>query len=96
MAECHARVGHFAEAVRVCRDALIRDPVRESFHRTLMEYLVRLGNAEQAMAQYHDCRRLLARELDVEPMPETQRLYQNIHEEFRGVAAEKLDRLPAR
>ena len=88
MAECHTRVGRFAEAVRVCRDALICDPVRESFHRALMEYLVRLGNAEQAMAQYHDCRRLLARELDVEPMPETQRLYQEINEKFRGAAAE--------
>lgn len=95
MAECHARAGHFAEAVGVCRTALVRDPGRESFHRRLMEYLVRLGHADRAMAQYHDCRRLLARELDVEPMPETQRLYQQILERSQGTAAEKRGGIPA-
>jgi DNA-binding SARP family transcriptional activator len=30
------------------------------------------------MAQYHHCARILAKELDVEPMPETRRLYQQI------------------
>jgi PAS domain S-box-containing protein len=87
MAECHAQAGHFAEAMQVCRAALVRDPGRESFHRTSMEYLVRLGRADWAMAQYHRCRRFLARELDVEPMPETQRLYQQIRERSRGSAA---------
>jgi PAS domain S-box-containing protein len=94
IAECHAQAGHFAEAVGVCRAALVRDPGRESFHRRLMEYLVRLGHADRAMAQYHDCRRLLAREFDVEPMPETQRLYQQILESTRGTAAKKMDGLP--
>ena len=42
------------------------------------------------MAQYHRCRRLLARELDVEPMPETQRLYQKIFNRYQETAAEKL------
>jgi DNA-binding SARP family transcriptional activator len=88
MAECHAKLGHFAEAVRVCRTALVRDPGRESFHRALMEYLVQLGRADWAIAQYHRCRHLLARELDVEPMPETQRLYRQILERHQGAAGE--------
>ncbi len=90
MADCHAENGHYAEAVQVCRTALVRDPCRESFHRTLMEYLVRLGRADWAMAQYHRCRRLLADELGVEPMRDTLSLYEQIVERYGGASAEKL------
>ena len=90
MADCHAENGHYAEAVQVCRTALVRDPYRESFHRTLMEYLVRLGRADWAMAQYHRCRRLLADGLGVEPMRETLRLYRQILERYGGSSVEKL------
>ena len=90
MAECHAANGHYAEAVQVCRTALVRDPCRESFHRTLMEYLVRLGRADWAMDQYHRCHRLLTDELGVEPMHETQRLYRKILERYGRAPVEKL------
>ncbi len=90
MADCHAANGHYAEAVQVCRTALVRDPYRESFHRTLMEYLVRLGRADWAMDQYHRCHRLLADELGVEPMHETQCLYRKILERHGGAPVEKL------
>ncbi len=93
-AECHAEMEHFAEAARVCRTALVRDPGRESFHRALMEYLVQLGRADWAIAQYHHCRRLLADELDVEPMPETQRLYRQIIERSGGPPGKKRAVLP--
>ena len=89
MVDCHAEHGRHAEAVQVCRTALVRDPCRESFHRTLMEHLVRLGRADWAVAQYHSCRRILARELDVEPMPETQRLHRQILEGDGGASIEK-------
>ena len=78
--DCHAVHGHHAEAVQVCRTALVCDPCRESFHRALMEHLVRLGRADWALAQYQSCRRILVRELGVEPMPETQRLHRQILE----------------
>ncbi len=90
MADCHAANGHYAEAVQACRTALVRDPCRESFHRTLMEYLVRLGSADWAMAQYHRCHRLLAEELGVEPMRDTLRLYEQIVERYGGASAKKL------
>ena len=89
MADCHAANGHYAEAVLVCRTALIRDPCRESFHRTLMEYLVQLGRVDWAIDQYHRCCRLLADELGVDPMRETQNLYQQILEKFEGISVEK-------
>ncbi len=87
MAECYAERACYAEAVRVCRTALVRDPYRESFHRALMTHLLRLGHTDSAVAQYHHCERLLARELGVEPMPETQRLYQRILERGAEPAA---------
>ncbi len=90
MADCHAANGHYAEAVQVCRTALVRDPYRDSFHRTLMEYLVRLGRADWAMDQYHRCHRLLADELGVEPMHETQHLYRQIPERYGRAPVEKL------
>jgi two-component SAPR family response regulator len=77
-AECHAELGHYAEAVQVCRTALVRDSCRESFHRALMENLIRLGRADWAIVQYHRCRRVLADKLGVEPMRETQGLYRKI------------------
>jgi DNA-binding SARP family transcriptional activator len=75
LAECYAQQDCLTEAVQVCRDALIRDPYREGFHRALMQYLFLLGHTDSAVVQYHHCEHILARELDVEPMPETQRLY---------------------
>jgi PAS domain S-box-containing protein len=86
MAECHAACGHYAEAVRVDRDALLHDPCRESIHRALMSHLVSLGNPDAAVAQYHQCERVLARELEVAPMSETRHLYQRILEEDPGAA----------
>ncbi len=80
MAQCYAQRGHYAEAARVCRTALVREPCRESVHRTLMEYLVNLGHPDWAMAQFHICQRILEQELGVDPMPETQTLYQQILE----------------
>jgi PAS domain S-box-containing protein len=77
-AECHAQRGEYAEAVQVCRKALVHDPCRESFHRDLMQYLARLGRPDWAIAQFRHCQAVLAREFGVEPVPETQRLYRQI------------------
>jgi DNA-binding SARP family transcriptional activator len=93
MGKCHAACGRYGEAVSVCRKILVDDPCRESMHRTLMEYLVRLGHIDSAVAQYRHCQRVLARELDVEPMAETQRLYRQIISGEAGAAIENADRI---
>jgi DNA-binding SARP family transcriptional activator len=43
-----------------------------------MRYLVNLGRTDSALAQYRQCRSVLWREFGVEPMPETQQIYQQI------------------
>jgi len=78
MVQCCAEYGDYAEAARLCRKALVREPCRESFHRTLIEFLARLGHADQALAQYQYCQQILAQELGVDPMPETRRIYRQI------------------
>ena len=77
-AECHAELGQYDEVVQVYRKALVFDPCRESFHRLLMQYLIKYGRADLALIQYRHCQQVLAREFGTEPLPETQRLYQQI------------------
>ena len=77
-ADCHAELGQNAEAVQIYRKALVFDPCRESFHCLLMKSLIKDGRGDLALAQYRHCRQILAREFGTEPLPETQRLYQQI------------------
>lgn len=77
-AECHAELDQYAEAVHICRKALVFDPCRENFHYVLMDYLVKNGRPDLALVQYRHCLQVLAREFGTEPLPETQRLYQQI------------------
>lgn len=78
MASLYAARGEYSDAAQVCRKALVREPCRESFHRALMEYLWRQGRRDEALAQFERCRTLLARELGVPPMPDTEHLYREI------------------
>ena len=61
----------------------------------LMQYLVCLGRADWAIAQFRHCQTVLAREFGVEPRPETQRLYEAIlGQENAGVLASHPVSLP--
>ncbi|GIK41331.1 MAG: hypothetical protein BroJett011_51640 [Chloroflexota bacterium] len=57
---------------------LVLEPWRETAHRQMMLLLARSGRREAALAQYENCRRILAEELAVEPMAETTVLYQRL------------------
>jgi len=78
MARLLAAQGDYAGAAWLCRKALAREPCSEAIRRSLMEYLWRQGRRDEALAQYRRLKNLLARELGVEPLPETQRLYERI------------------
>ncbi len=67
-----------AEAVRYTTRLLALEPWQEQAHRQMMQLLARSGQREAALAQYETCRRVLAQELGVEPMPETTALYEHI------------------
>ncbi|MGH3977190.1 MAG: AfsR/SARP family transcriptional regulator, partial [Pseudonocardiaceae bacterium] len=54
------------------------DPCREDAHRLLMRCYTSQGRAYQAIRQYEFCCRMLKRNLEVAPAPETTRLYRAI------------------
>ncbi len=71
LAECHAHQGHHRRALAACQKVLALDPLRESVYRQVMVYHHRLGQRDQALRAFEQCRGLLADELGVDPMPET-------------------------
>ena len=74
---------HLAEdatacALRVAQRKLTIDPLDEATHRSLIAIYAAEGRTAIAVRQYHACRRILARELGIEPDVETKRLLQEI------------------
>lgn len=70
----HAIHGAPQRSIAHAEEILRHDPLREEIHRELMRLHVATGARAKAARQYDTCKRLLAEELGVEPMPETQAL----------------------
>ncbi|MBM3180363.1 MAG: hypothetical protein FJZ86_08410 [Chloroflexi bacterium] len=75
----HEARGEWKESVAFAKRLIVYDPLREELHRSLMSLYVNMGNRPSALAQYRLCSEYLRRELGVEPMPETQRLFEKIN-----------------
>ena len=78
LAETLAGQGEVETAVFHARQLLHHDPTREAAHRMLMTLLARQGQRSAAIAQYEQCRTLLATELGLTPSPETTALADQI------------------
>jgi DNA-binding SARP family transcriptional activator len=76
----HELRGDHEQAERYAERQLALEPWREEAHRQLMRALALGGGRSAALAQYETCRRLLARELRVEPAEETVALYERIRD----------------
>jgi DNA-binding SARP family transcriptional activator len=66
---------------------LRQDPLREDVHRYVMRLYASAGQRQLAIRQYDYCRDLLASELDISPMPETEALHQQILRANGGATA---------
>ena len=75
------------QGVRLAIQLLGSDPLQERVHRRLMQLYTRLKRPADALRQYRQCRRVLSRELGVNPEPETQRL----HREISRIRAHQVD-----
>ena len=62
------------EAIAYAQQWLVRDPLEEAAHSSLIDLLIQAGRIREAQVQYQQCRDLLARELQVEPSLELQQL----------------------
>jgi len=78
LAECHARLRQYPQAMEQCRKLIREEPHRESAYRSLMVYQYYAGQPEVAIETYEACVKALAEELDVTPGPETEGLRQSI------------------
>lgn len=78
LAESYARQGRYRLALTRTRQALARDPLRESIYVRLMVYHYYAGERSQALHAFERCRQLLAAELAVEPLETTQKIAEQI------------------
>lgn len=70
--------GEPALALATVRESVALEPFREAGYRRLMRVHVALGNRAEALRVYEGCRVLLADELNAEPSPETQAVYNEV------------------
>ena len=66
------------ESIRLTQRVLTIDPVWENAYRTQMTAYLAQGNRPLAWRTYQQCEQMLAEELGVEPLPETQALIKKI------------------
>ena len=74
----HESCGAFDESLSLAHRLLAVDPLREDIHRQIMRLCVRTGQRALAVRQYNVCRDVLAEELGIRPMEETEALYHQI------------------
>lgn len=71
----YAATNDYHRAIATCERMLEVDPLLEQVHCDLMRFWHRLGNRAAVVKQYQTLTKLLADELDADPLPETQALY---------------------
>lgn len=86
LTQYHLEQGHYGRAIDSATRLLALDGWREETHRQLMLAQLRSGQRSAALAQYENCRRLLAKELGVRPSAETTALYERIRTAQRIIA----------
>lgn len=78
LSEHHVERGETGHGILYTGKLLALEPWREESHRQMMRLLAWDGRIQAALAQYEQCRQLLADELDLEPSTETTTLLQQI------------------
>lgn len=74
----HQALGDYPRAAGYAAQILRHDPLREETSRLIMALHYQAGDRSAALHEYRRIERLLAEELDLPPLPETQAVYQAI------------------
>lgn len=80
LADLRLQAGRCDDAMRICHEILSTDPCNEPAFRVLMQCHASRGNLAAVHAVYQRCSGLLKDDLDVQPSPETTRLYRQLTE----------------
>jgi DNA-binding SARP family transcriptional activator len=78
LAELWVAQNQLPQTIQLCEVILARDPGWEQAYGILMRAYAWQGNRRQALATYDRCVRNLRTHLDMAPLPETTRIYQEI------------------
>ena len=76
--QVYRHYGPYSRGLEYAHRILELDPLREQIHREVMRLYVKTGHRAAAVQQYHYCQEVLAEELGIAPMAETQALYLKI------------------
>jgi DNA-binding SARP family transcriptional activator len=74
----YAERGEWEQAAALCREILAADPYREDAIRQLLSALAATGRLAEVERTYRVCRERIWQDLQVEPAPETIRLYHQL------------------
>ncbi len=78
LVEDHSALEQFSSAVPHAQRLVALDPFHEEAHRRLMELHVITDQQSAAIQQYRSLEKLLRKELNLDPQPETRELYKRI------------------
>jgi DNA-binding SARP family transcriptional activator len=82
-AEVYLWNGEGPLALQSARELTGMQPFREAGHRLVIRAHAAMGNAAEALRAYEDCRKLIARELGVDPSPRTKAAYEDVLQSLR-------------
>ena len=74
----YMRAGKYAQALAVANRALEEDNYNEVFHRSAMAAYSALDDRPAVVRQFEKCKRILKKELDIDPSPQTISLYNSL------------------
>jgi LuxR family maltose regulon positive regulatory protein len=77
-ATCARARGYVQEAITSLKRTLQVDAYREDVYRAIMQCYADLGERNQIIAHYHNLQRILRRDLDTAPSPETTALFEQL------------------
>lgn len=80
LARAYEKNGDLTNALSATWRLVDLEPWSEEAHRYLMLLLGKSGKRSAAISQYETCRRILAKELNIEPSIETTRIYEQIRD----------------
>ena len=87
LAALHETQQQYEQAREALERVIASDPAHEEAHRALMRVLALSGHRQQALRQYQLLREALQRELEAQPDPDSERLYDEIlHNQLKPVA----------
>ncbi len=78
LVEHHTAHSDYAEAIAWASRVLALDLLDEAAHRQMMLLFARSGQRAAAVRQYRSCQQIMRQELDLDPEPATEALYQRI------------------